>query len=1674
MRAPLRPAFAVALALGTLLAGCKTKVGESALDAAVEVTAPLAPTCVTLQVTVNGSARVTQTLVFDGSKRSFKVGIKQGDLPTDVTLRAFASAGAAGCSEPRTVLSASPAVAAKFPTGGVGQVSLVISAAPPADLDADGDAHVAATSGGDDCDDGKAAVHPGQAQDCSSPLDTDCNGQAGCLDSACASAASCLSGGAQLAFLNPPIATGPDACAGPLTVSLRTSGGLPVNAAADVPVTLSAAPAGLSFFSDASCGTASASVTIASGTNSGDLWMKGSTQGSYLVTAASGALAPATQTETITDAAVASLAFTTPARTVTAGACSQELDLATLDAAGNPTTVATAMQVALTASQGGVTFYADAACGTPLAGNLLSFAAGASTGRFWLTATRALATTLSASLSGLPPPTQPLTVNAAAADHLAFVTQPQGVASGACSGVVIVEARDVDENPAAPPGGQGLTLSEMGVSGFTFYSDAACATAVTAPLTFSGPQAYFHFVGTLPGTATMTATSGSLTPATQDAVVGVGPAAALAFTSPSQSAPSGQCSAQPVVVQVRDATGNPVTVTGTAVTVNLSAMPSAGFTLYSDAGCTNALTGSATVPVGSSSMSFWFKGTPVGPVVITASATGLSSDLQTESVTAGPPTQLVFTSTAQSKAAGTCTQFDLAARDGAGNPATVAADTPITLSANPMTVAFSAAPGCSPAGTTVTMAAGSGTVSFYGSGMMVGTPMLSAAAPFGTAHQSFTVTAGAPTGLTVTTPARTGIQSGACSGAITVQLHDGFGNVTPAPSPTDISLASGAASGFAFYAGNSCGGSAVATATVPQGMPSVTVSFKGAKAESFQLTFSATGLGSVQQAASIIAGAASQLVFTTPSRFGVAAAVCSPVLTLERLDAAGNPAVGPALPVALGGTGNRTFFTDPACSMNAGTNVNLPSGQSTVDFYFLDAMAESFTIAATANGVAPASQLESVNAGGVSKLVITSAARTVAAGQCSGAVGPVTVERQDASGNPASPGNADTVDLSWGGAGAMQFFTDSSCATSPVTSADILASNASVNVYFKSPRAEAALLTAASGILGPDSQSETVTPGTASQLAFTNGPFSLDAATCSSTALTVQSQDALGNPANVGSSATVDLTASGAGAPGTFSGMSSCTPTITSVVIPSGMSTASFFFMGSAPGTLTLTATATAAGLGVKAQDETINPRPPTQLALASSGSPAEAGACVAVTVTREDTTGAPTAPSTSTAVTLSVLPSSGLNLYSDGACSLGATGVTITAGQSQATYYVKGITGGTGTTGATYSLGAASSGLTGASLDFVVLQMVRRGTCTLLHNQNSVTCAVQPAIPGADISRTFLVYQGSDVYSQEDRDDVECHLTTASATVNVVCTRVNNPGGSNPDVAMAWQTVSSAKSAANGGITVQHLSGTYTNNSTLNPLDVAVPTAVDLGQTFVLSGTSQSGTNNRAAGFLTAQLTSSANARLSQTGGSKMTNNGSWSIEVVTFGGAAVTRGVLTPNSSDASYQASASSADLTRTGLFFSARTDDTGTGSSIDNFCKRRFRGEVTNGTTLTFARGAGLGGGCTNNNLVELAWEEVLFPSGTLVQPVAVTVGGSQSTGSGSLSTAVDVTRTVLLMAGSGPGGQSAGETNYWASDQLADTVGVPSFTDPSTVQVRRPVNPVATTSLYTVFATQLTP
>jgi hypothetical protein len=296
---------------------------------------------------------------------------------------------------------------------------------------------------------------------------------------------------------------------------------------------------------------------------------------------------------------------------------------------------------------------------------------------------------------------------------------------------------------------------------------------------------------------------------------------------------------------------------------------------------------------------------------------------------------------------------------------------------------------------------------------------------------------------------------------------------------------------------------------------------------------------------------------------------------------------------------------------------------------------------------------------------------------------------------------------------------------------------------------------------------------------------------------------------------------------------------------------------------------------------------------------------------------------------------------------------------------------------------------------------------------------------------------------------NVECHLDVTTNTA-VVCTR----GGSNQPVNVNYQVVSWGRDFASGGVSVRHLTGTFATST----LDVTIPSApIALSSSFLLFSTaSQSGMTNDEGDFPTARIVDANTVRLTRQGSAALP----YSIEVVEFAGATVERGTAI-DQSGGSFNVSVQNAQpQNRSFILYTARTDAM---TNNNNYiCKRRLKARHADDTTLTFSRGAGSGGECSNSNVVELAWERVTLPSCgmgcTPVQhPSDITLNNNQGTGTVTI-TAVETHRSIVFFAGQGAGGQAAGEGNLNVGGPDGDNTGAlhgrVDFTSATQVQVDR--------------------
>jgi hypothetical protein len=127
---------------------------------------------------------------------------------------------------------------------------------------------------------------------------------------------------------------------------------------------------------------------------------------------------------------------------------------------------------------------------------------------------------------GYDPATQPgatfdVDVVAEAESQVAFLTPPERVASGACSGRVVVQSQDAKGNlvkPAQTP--FNLAASGTAASGLVFYADAGCQQPITTvDLGTSQAEASFYFKAVQTGTLSISVSNGSLS-GTQERTIG--------------------------------------------------------------------------------------------------------------------------------------------------------------------------------------------------------------------------------------------------------------------------------------------------------------------------------------------------------------------------------------------------------------------------------------------------------------------------------------------------------------------------------------------------------------------------------------------------------------------------------------------------------------------------------------------------------------------------------------------------------------------------------------------------------------------------------------------------------------------------------------------------------------------------------------------------------------------------------------------------------------------------------------------------------------------------------------------------------------------------------------------------------------------------------------------------
>jgi hypothetical protein len=396
------------------------------------------------------------------------------------------------------------------------------------------------------------------------------------------------------------------------------------------------------------------------------------------------------------------------------------------------------------------------------------------------------------------------------------------------------------------------------------------------------------------------------------------------------------------------------------------------------------------------------------------------------------------------------------------------------------------------------------------------------------------------------------------------------------------------------------------------------------------------------------------------------------------------------------------------------------------------------------------------------------------------------------------------------------------------------------------------------------------------------------------------------------------------------------------------------------------------------------------------------AGACSGITTVEAlDTYNNRISTAVTVTLSLSGTSATGAALYSDSTCTtaLGGT-LSIPVGPGAGDFYFKAITGGT------LTVTAQASGLTQATQNETITNMVRQGTCTIAGGSTSSTgCTISPAL--ANLNKSILFFQATNGSSGTGSNStVECWINTTS---QISCSRDGTTGTMN----IAWRVVEFPVSS---GVLVQRIHQACA--TTIN-----LPTRIDPAQSFVLySSTNTSTAIGSTRPYKRVVLSDDGtNSRVSL---SYCTASDNVDIQVVQILGAVVVRGNVNWDNGTATRTVSPlADAPANRTFLLYT--TDIVNSGDA----CGRLVRGALpsTGGVTnsISFSRGDS-SGSCGYGETINLGYERVLLPAGMTVQQMTTNMAGGTGTATATL-TAVDTTRATAFNGGQTGSGQATGES-----------------------------------------------
>ena len=704
----------------------------------------------------------------------------------------------------------------------------------------------------------------------------------------------------------------------------------------------------------------------------------------------------------------------------------------------------------------------------------------------------------------IPTCSGPVVILPGAPTQLAWSSQPTNTAAGASFGVLSVTVEDASGN-VVPTASGTITLA--------IGNDAGGGSTLSGSLSAGLSSGTASFVGLSMnkiGTGFTLAASiggGIYAPQTSQAFnITLGPAAQLVFTTEPSNTAAGAILTS-VQVSVEDAGGNVIPTSTANITLSIGTNAGPGGTLSGTLSQT-ASAGVATfsnLSINKAGVGYTLTSTTGGLPVVTSTAFN---------ILAGPATQLVFiTQPSSANSASSLGTITLALEDALGN-----VETGSTASVS-LAIATNAGPGGVLSGT-LTTAAVSGVASFPGltiNKIGTGYTLQATGSSFTKVSSMFNITLGPVSQLVWSAqPTSSNITAGSAvlsptATPLQVTLEDAGGNIEVGPSLT-VSITIGSNPGSSTLMGTT-------SATTTTGITNFNTLALNKAASGYTFTATSGVVTASSSSFTIIAGPPTTFNFSTSTGTGLMNGCYSATITTTDAYANTSNVASNKTFNLNNGSSNINAYPSNTCT-GIITATAIPTGVSSVTYYFKDSAYENTSLGATQPGWAIT---QSQTFFSQTQLVISGPA-TLTAGSCTA----YTVTNEDFNNAPVVTGSSIAAATSGGDPTSSTkgtFGSDSSCTTG-TNAITISSGQSSTSVYFSTTIAQTiTLASTATNYQTLMSLPVAILGTTPAKLALT-GQTAVTTATCS-TAFHVSLLDTYGNHTTSSSPTSVTMSTTG-------------------------------------------------------------------------------------------------------------------------------------------------------------------------------------------------------------------------------------------------------------------------------------------------------------------------------------------------------------------------------------------------------------------------------------------------------------------------------------------------------------------------------------------------------------------